>query len=125
MRLWASSSLEIYILMILPHIGRAAKAFETSEPSPVYPRTSIDKSSTAITYYSTHPSIQYHPASDCVFTVIGKWCTARDYPWKHNVYELNTTLGAERRSAALVTNERNNDEGNGARNVVFSLPPGV
>lgn len=76
-----------------------------------------------IIYYSTHPAISYFPKSDCVQRSWSGSCTEQDYAWTAYDYVADP-LSTTRRSAAVVTNEHNNDFGNGPREVKIDIPAG-
>ena len=78
--------------------------------------------SDSATFFSTHPSIEYFPRSDCVHYTF--WiCSGRNYAWQYYDYEDHRT-GLDR-SFAIVTNEYNDDMGNGPREIIFTLPRGM
>lgn len=35
-----------------------------------------------ITFFPTHPALDYLPRSDCVHRFLGKWCRGRNYAWQ-------------------------------------------
>lgn len=91
--------------------------------SDVPSQTPTDPRQVTYTYYSTHPAIHYLPRSDCVFWLLGIWCTERDYAWNRFNYSIDSS-SLLKRSVAEVSNEHSDESGNEPREVRFELPPG-
>lgn len=76
-----------------------------------------------ITFFPTHPALDYLPRSDCVHRFLGKWCRGRNYAWR--TYDYLDEQSGIYRTVSIVTNEHNNGYGNGPREISFRLPRGL